>query len=247
MTFRLVFGLLLSVVAMRQGNAAEPGAFAQSTQMMVVTTPDWNAVQGTLQRYERATSHAKWHAIGDPTTIVVGTHGMGWGSGLMPPGLSGPTKKEGDGKSPAGVFAVGTAFGDAPRPLAGLKLPYLPLSSSIECVDDTGSKFYNRVVDRSTVAADWNSSEHMRAVGEPYHWGIVIDHNAKPTVSGAGSCIFLHIWSGPTRGTAGCTAMPQSQLETLLNWLDPDRKPLLVQLPAPEYTRSIKPWGLPLR
>ena len=31
--------------------------------------------------------------------------------------------------------------------------------------------------------------------------------------------------------------MPQSELETLLTWLDPTRKPLLVQLPAPEYAR----------
>jgi hypothetical protein len=32
----------------------------------------------------------------------------------------------------------------------------------------------------------------------------------------------------------GCTAMPQIELETLLTWLDPTRKPLLVQQPQ-EY------------
>jgi hypothetical protein len=39
--------------------------------------------------------------------------------------------------------------------------------------------------------------------------------------------------------------MPQIELETLLTWLDPARKPLLVQLPAPEYGRLIDRWKLP--
>ena len=56
-------------------------------------------------------------------------------------------------------------------------MPYLNLTPSIECVDDAGSKYYNRIVDRSVVAPDWNSSEHMRSAGEAYRWGIVVDHN----------------------------------------------------------------------
>jgi hypothetical protein len=39
--------------------------------------------------------------------------------------------------------------------------------------------------------------------------------------------------------------MPQSELETLLTWLDPTRRPLLVQLPAPAYGRLIDRWSLP--
>jgi hypothetical protein len=40
--------------------------------------------------------------------------------------------------------------------------------------------------------------------------------------------------------------MPQIELETLLTWLDPERKPMLVQLPTPEYARLINRWKLPL-
>jgi L,D-peptidoglycan transpeptidase YkuD (ErfK/YbiS/YcfS/YnhG family) len=107
-------------------------------------------------------------------------------------------------------------------------------------------------VDRSVVAPDWNSSEHMRSTGELYRWGIVVGHNGmasevngNPSTPGGGSCIFLHIWRSPGQGTVGCTAMPQVELETLLTWLDPKRKPLLVQLPASEYGRLIDRWKLP--
>jgi hypothetical protein len=38
--------------------------------------------------------------------------------------------------------------------------------------------------------------------------------------------------------------MLQTDLETLLTWLDPARKPLLVQLPEPTYDRLINRWML---
>ena len=41
--------------------------------------------------------------------------------------------------------------------------------------------------------------------------------------------IFLHIWRGAGQPTAGCTAMSQDHLLRVLNWLDPNREPRLVQ------------------
>ena len=245
-------GLTVSAKA----TGVEPDAFAHSTQMIVVTTSGWAVVEGQLQRYERDTPHQAWQVVGNPISIVVGENGMGWGIGAIAtdsPGVrraSDPVKKEGDGRAPAGVFGLGTAFGDASQPLPGLKMPYLSLTPSVECVDDVGSKYYNRIVDRSTVTPDWNSSEHMRSVGEAYRWGIVVGLNGivthtNPPVPGGGSCVFLHIWGSSRHSTAGCTAMPQSELETLLTWLDPTRKPLLVQLPVPEYARLAGLWRLP--
>jgi len=238
--------------------ASKADTFARSTQMIVVTTPDWRAIEGRLQRYERTTVHEKWHPVGEPFSIVVGKSGLGWGLGIITKNDAGgnatsdPVKREGDGNSPAGVFALGTAFGYAPQPLRGLKMRYLNLTSSTECVDDIHSKYYNRIVDRSTVTPDWNSSEHMREAGESYRWGIVLDHNhivtgnsKDPPEPGGGSCVFLHIWHRHDQGTVGCTAMSQSHLETLLVWLDPERNPMLVQLPQPTYVRLMNRWMLP--
>jgi L,D-peptidoglycan transpeptidase YkuD (ErfK/YbiS/YcfS/YnhG family) len=219
-------------------------------QMIVVTTADWDAVAGRLERYERATPGKKWKAVGRSFAVVVGKSGLAWGSGIVPvaaslAGASDPVKKEGDGRAPAGVFRLTTAFGYAAEAQPGWKMPYLRLTGSVECVDDTNSRFYNRVLDRGTVAPDWNSSEHMLRPDELYRWGVVVDHNSSPTRPGAGSCIFLHIWRGSGIGTVGCTAMPREQLESLLGWLDPRRQPLLVELPASEYKRARRLWHLP--
>jgi L,D-peptidoglycan transpeptidase YkuD (ErfK/YbiS/YcfS/YnhG family) len=253
----LVGIVMWSVCGRAQAGTLKSDALARSTQMIVVTTSDWSAVAGRLRRYDRATVHEKWRPVGDPISIVVGKNGLGWGIGVAVTddaqvrSASDPVKREGDGRAPAGIFALGTAFGYAPEPLWGLKMPYLNLTPSIECVDDPGSKYYNRLVDRSVVAPDWNSSEHMRNAGESYRWGIVLDHNG--TVTGdphapepsSGSCVFLHIWHSRDQGTAGCTAMSQTELENLLTWLDPARKPLLVQLPEPAYEGLIDRWMLP--
>jgi L,D-peptidoglycan transpeptidase YkuD (ErfK/YbiS/YcfS/YnhG family) len=259
--YLLLFLLFISggsTVAPAQVGTVEPNLLAQSTQMIVVTTSDWKAVEGRLQRYERGTPYEMWRPVNRPISIVVGKNGLGWGIGVIAiddpkvRNASDPVKQEGDGRAPAGVFALGTAFGYAPRLPQGSKMPYLELTPSTECVDDAGSKHYNQLIDRSAVVPDWNSSEHMRSAGESYRWGIVVNHNgtltnanARPPVPGAGSCIFLHIWKSSEQGTVGCTAMSQTELETLLTWIDPKHKPLLVQLPAQEYGLLIERWKLP--
>lgn len=252
---RIIFILILitrltSTQAHARGPASSP--IDASTQIIVVTTSDWSSVDGTLQRYERSRTANKWSPVGSPVQIVVGKNGLGWGAGVMAtdsPAIraaSDPVKKEGDGKAPAGVFSLSEAFGYSSQPSSGTKLPYVPLTTSVECVDDTSSKFYNRVLDRGSVTPDWNSSEHMLRSDELYRWGIVVDHNSNPRQAGAGSCIFMHIWRGPGQGTVGCTAMPQEQLEAILAWLDPSRKPLLVQMPAQVYRRVQEKWKLPV-
>jgi D-alanyl-D-alanine dipeptidase len=249
---------LLSVLCLGPAAQSQSPA-ARSTQMITVTTADWNAVAGHLQRYERTSPKAPWRPIGSSYAIVVGKHGLGWGLGILPttdPKLraaSDPTKQEGDGKAPAGIFALGTTFGYAPQFTPGSKMPYLALTPTTECVDDIASKQYNRLVDRTALTPDWNSSEHMRSAGESYRWGIVVDHNATVPAAdsnahptpGSGSCIFLHIWQGAGKGTVGCTAMPQSELEALITWLDPKRHPVLVQLPVQQYAALLQRWKLP--
>lgn len=249
--FYSVLAVSFCIPALR-ANAKEPVAFRHSTEMVVVTSSDWNASEATLQRYERARPGNQWAAVGTPITVVVGKNGLGWGSGMLPirPPLlqaDDPIKKEGDGKAPAGVFLLSKAFGYAPEEQTGWKMPYVNLTSSIQCVDDVNSKFYNTIVDASKVSPDWGSheNEQMRRSDDLYRWGLLVDHNANPPVAGSGSCIFMHIWRGPGQPTVGCTAMPQTDLEILIGWLDPQRKPVLVQLPAAQYQKVQKHWHLP--
>ena len=233
-----------------QGKTARAGGgpLARSRQLILVTTRDWDALQGTLQRFKRKNSKSAWRPVGAAIPVVVGRNGLGWGAGLNAQTGDGPSKKEGDGKSPAGVFRLGPAFGYAPASRASwLRVPYTPLAEDTECVDDVNSRHYNLIARRGGAGeVDWKSSERMREVAG-YRWGVVVAHNAGPRVAGRGSCIFLHIWAGPDKGTAGCTAMGQPDLEELLRWLDARERPVLAQLPEGEYARLRAAWKLPAR
>ena len=237
--------LLLACAQAAHGKTQAP--LARARQLVVVTTRGWDEVPGLLRRFERKGAKGVWTQVGKDVPVAVGRNGLGWGAGLVETSTeAGPQKKEGDGKAPAGLFALGSAFGFAPtQEAAWLRFPYIQLTPSVECVDDTASRNYNLIVDRLAAGGvDWNSSEHMRAV-EGYRWGMVVRHNAAPTVAGRGSCIFLHVWAGPGKGTAGCTALEEGSLTELLRWLDPKNGPLLVQLPEADYARLRAAWRLP--
>jgi len=126
-----------------------------------------------------------------------------------------------------------------------LRLPYQQVTERTEAIDDPRSRYYNRIVDRSTIThPDWSSSESMLRVGGRYRYGLMIQHNwqAEP---GFGSCIFLHVWDNGQAGTTGCTATSLAHLERLLRWLDSKENPLIVQLPQPQYLRLRQSWRLP--
>jgi D-alanyl-D-alanine dipeptidase len=209
-----------------------------------VVTPDETATTGILYRFERGDGDSPWKESSPGVSVVVGKTGLASGAGLNGspvPGL--PSKQEGDGKSPAGVFGLTSAFGFDEAP--GARLPYARLTEAFECVDDPASRHYNRLVDRTRVPdPDWKSSEKMREIDE-YVFGVVVAHNAAPVEAGAGSCIFLHAWSGPGSSTAGCTAMPTETIREIVHWLDEDSHPVLVQLTDAAYADLRRPWQLP--
>lgn len=224
-----------------------PVAWSVSRQMIVVTTDNWDAPQGTLRRYEREGSG--WRAIGAPVPVTIGKSGSAWGIGLHPTQKEGPTKVEGDGRSPAGIFRVGQAFGYAET--NSTSLPYRGLTASDYCVDVDNSPYYNQLVDEARVGAGAvaGATEAMRRDlhfngDHAYRIGFVIEHNPEGR-KGAGSCIFAHLWKSPTSPTAGCTAMTDEVMERLLAWLDPKKKPVFVLMPRGEYARLRGDWNLP--
>ncbi|MBW2189297.1 MAG: hypothetical protein JRG93_06865 [Deltaproteobacteria bacterium] len=216
------------------------------TQLVTVVTDDWNGFRAELRRYERSPGEA-WTAVGPAIDVVIGREGYGWGRGLhgsgAPTGRPGPIKREGDGRSPAGVFEIGTAYGyDAGR--ERVALPYMQATPELRCVDDPKSHHYNRIVSTANTVVDWRSAEYMRRQDELYAIAIVVEHNTRRIERGAGSCIFLHVWRGPDSGMTGCTAMPLDSLETIADWLEPNVS-ALVALPRSEYGALRHSWGLP--
>ena len=211
-----------------------------SGQLIVVTTESWEATSGSLQRFERV--EGNWVPVSDLIPVVVGRAGLGWGTGLHPEQTNGPTKQEGDGRAPAGVFSMTETFGYAESEATGL--PYVHTTRDVECVDDSDSQYYNRVVNRGEVEVDWASHEEMRRRDELYRLGVVVAHN-EAAVPRGGSCIFLHIWRGPDTTTSGCTAMTSNAMEDVAEWLEAVENPVLVQLPQSEYERLRAEWMLP--
>ena len=216
-------------------------------QLIVVVSADWNAVDGTLYCYQRSNAAHSWELFELPIPVALGKHGMAWGRGLYDltdqPGLH---KEEGDGRSPAGLFSLGTVFGDASHQIHAKNMPFLFVTDDLECIDDPHSKYYNQFVTASSIVSpDWNSSEKMMEIGSLYALGLVVEHNLNPIKSGMGSAIFMHIWRGKGIGTHGCTVMQEKDLNRIVSWLRKEQHPCLVQLPIEIYKNRQSQWNMP--
>lgn len=244
-------GLLLAACASGPAREArEPDALASAGQLVVVTSPGWDDTHGTLRRYER--DGEGWREVGAATPVMLGRSGSAWGVGVHPPppdAVAGPRKREGDGRAPAGIFRIGTAFGYPAS--AATALPYAAMDEGDWCIDVADSPLYNRIVNVREVGKDAvaGSTEPMRrdlhAGGDVrYRLGFVIEHNPQAR-AGAGSCIFAHLWRTPGETTAGCTAMDEAAMQDLLAWLDDARRPLFVLLPRAAYDEFRAAWRLP--
>ena len=208
-------------------SAAVSAPFAHE-QLLFVTTADMNASTGTMQRYEL--HNGTWKKVGKKIAVNVGRNGLGWGRGILevPHNNDAPVKHEGDGRAPAGIFALGPVFGYAPSVDTGM--PYLQATPDLVCVDDSRSVAYNQILPARPSTA-FGSFEWMKREDGLYRFGVVVRHN-ETAVPGEGSCIFLHIEKAPGSGTSGCTSMRVSALQTVIRWLEPSKNPLLVQVPA---------------
>lgn len=228
---------------------APPSVLPQdSRQLILVTTAGWDINQGTLQRYQRDAADTPWQPVGAALPIGVGHSGLAWGVGLHPKATTttDPVKYEGDGRAPAGIFELPFAFARAPEEVPDAKMPVVHTNYELVCVDDAASANYNRVITPEQAGGkDWKSAENMLRKDELYRWGVVVAHNYETPVPKRGSCIFLHVRTKPQGVTNGCTAMAPKDMVELLTWLTPQAHPVLVQLPAAEYQRLQKEWGLP--
>ena len=223
-----------------------PGIKPESSQLVVVVADSWRVFRGKLQCFERSGKSAWRPVLTKPVEVLLGRNGLAWGRGI----LVGPgprIKREGDGCSPAGVFRIGRIYGEGAELPAGIRYPYTRVTSRDAWVDDPDNPLYNRHVRiaEDKPLPDWFEKERMR-IGDPaYHWLIEVRHNSDPPIPGLGSAIFFHTRRGKDRPTAGCTAMPRGELEKVIRFLRAQANPLYVLLPAIEYVKYAKPWGLP--
>ena len=199
-------------------------------QVIVVEAPRWSATEGTLTAFERT---------GDRWTVVQPTVRAQLGYGGL---VRGDKRRQGTGTVPTGVFDILSGFGRKADP--GTALNYIQ-------VDRNDAWTYNPKFPRTynvfqTAQRSWKSYggyvEMLWDMGMQYDYVAVLDYNlpegpirtdakgvrrsTTPPQTSRGGGIFLHVDNG--KKTAGCVAVKRSVMRDLMQWLDPDKNPVIV-------------------
>lgn len=188
-----------------------PGLPLKSRQAVVVTKKDATPSGAQIRLFER--ENGAWQPVDQPISAVIGR------KGLAPPG----EKREGDGRTPMGIFVLERAFGYEPLLT---RVPYMVLTPDMIWIDDPNSPLYNTLAMKED--GQGVSHEIMRRTDDLYKYGIVIEYNTKAIVPGAGSAIFFHIWRNGETPTSGCVAAAESDILRILHWLDPVQHPVAI-------------------
>ncbi len=174
------------------------GAAEQADQMVVVVgTGGCNADVSYYRKDETGGWQLAWREAG-----IVGRNGIT------------DEKREGDGKTPEGTYRFTMPFGLKDDP--GAKLPYHKVRQGDYWVDDSQSAHYNRLVNTSETARDWNSAENLATAYTVYNYALALSYNEE-CVPGQGSAIFLHCFTAnPDNGSAGCIRLPEERARELV-------------------------------
>lgn len=208
-------------------------------QVVVVTAPSWSSTTATLRAYER--DGDGWRQVVAATPARLGWSGLALAA----------DRRQGTGKTPAGTFAIPSAFGRLADP--GTSLPYRRFDR-----DDAWTYNPRRPATYNlfqTADVSWSTYggyvERLWEYGLQYHYVAVLDYNlpdgkvttgadgirrtSRPADTKAGGGIFLHVSNGTK--TAGCVAIPEAQMRQVLRWLDPAKHPRIVIGPESAITR----------
>jgi L,D-peptidoglycan transpeptidase YkuD (ErfK/YbiS/YcfS/YnhG family) len=129
--------------------------------------------------------------------------------------------------TPMGSFTLTQAFGRMARP--STSLPYFQTSYADWWISQTtgsGSSLYNTHQHCSSGCpfTTGDPNENLYGAGSVYNYAVVIDYH--PPAIGDGSAFFFHVTNGAA--TAGCVAIPQSNLLTIMSWLAPSTHPRML-------------------
>lgn len=123
------------------------------------------------------------------------------------------TKREGDGATPAGSFAMRFLLyrpdRSVPPPTA---LPRRPLEADDGWCDAPADPAYNRLIRLPYPG----SAEVLWRADERYDLIVPLGYNDMPVTPGRGSAIFLHLATPDFTPTAGCVALSQPDLLAVL-------------------------------
>jgi L,D-peptidoglycan transpeptidase YkuD (ErfK/YbiS/YcfS/YnhG family) len=179
---------------------------ARSRRSRVATLQAWHTVPGR-----------GWVRRGPRIRAYIGADGMTWHA------------SESKSATPMGSFTLTRAFGHNTNP--GTALPYLRINPADWWISQPG-RLYN------THQRCWSHcpftqgapNEHLYYETPYYNYAVVIDYNTRNAPGGVkqgrGSAFFLHVTVG--QPTAGCVAIPQARLVSIMQWLAPRKHPRIL-------------------
>jgi L,D-peptidoglycan transpeptidase YkuD (ErfK/YbiS/YcfS/YnhG family) len=213
--------------------AIEPAARVR--QLVTVTSPAWSSTSGTLRAWQRRPG-GEWVQVHRAGSIVIGY--AGW--------VRASQRRQSTGTTPAGLFTLPYAFGRLPDPGGQLNYrqydrndwwPYEPRDPA------TYNVYQLHRAARTHWRADY--SERLADYRRQYAYAVVVGFNlpsgvhysarrhqrvaTSPADTSRGGGIFLHVADDGL--TAGCVAMPRTDVRWLVRWLDPDRHPRVAMGP----------------
>ena len=184
---------------------------ADTMQLILVVADDRYDKMYLMEKAE----YGMWQVVDGPFDVQFGKNGLG-------------KEKEGDGKSPEGIFELGYAFGKDDAP-SGTTWPWRTTQKGDIWIEDSNSKYYNMFMQEGTVDdEDWKYYSNLNI--RPFERAIEIRYNSD-RVPNAGSAIFLHIWTSSKKDTSGCTAISRENIEKLIVWMNPNANTMIAQLP----------------
>jgi L,D-peptidoglycan transpeptidase YkuD (ErfK/YbiS/YcfS/YnhG family) len=209
-------------------------------QVVVVTSKAWSSNHAVLRTWERG-ADGQWRLRGHAVAARVGRNGF----------VPASERRQNSLTSPAGTFAVVSAFGNGSDP--GTALPYRRVDrTDWWTYDPRDPSTYNVLQPRRVASSQWRKAwaEHLSAYGGQYRYVAVLDFNLPvgthqvpsgqrvadaPADTRLGGGIFLHV-SGPG-ATAGCVSIPRASMRRVLRWLNRAAHPVLVMGPRSAITR----------
>ena len=227
-TFRSAFGTVLDVAGGQSASGTNVQAYVSNgtaAQRFTVSPTVKNLWTADLNA---ASSHSQLIVVaGSGTTAEVSMvekdASGSWTQLLVSSGYIGRNglgkTREGDGKTPVGIFGIWNPFGICDNP--GTSLPYTKVDSTWYWVGDSASAYYNRMISTNNVTPSWNTAldEHLIDMTTAYRYVLPIAYNPSCTPY-VGSAIFLHCEQG--KPTSGCVSVPENVMISILQHLRSD-------------------------
>lgn len=195
----LVMMMVVSLMVMTKVNAEESPQWIQklesaknTSQMIVVAgvgqTTAWISMPQKV--------NGKWQMI-MTTPGIIGKKGLG-------------KIKEGDEKTPIGVFHFNRAFGIKDNPGCSA-FDYVKVDKNLYWSGDFNYKYNQLVNIKDYPNLDIGNSEHLIDYAEYYNYALNMSYNEE-CKAGKGSGIFMHCFGPFKPYTGGCVAMPEDKM-----------------------------------